>query len=72
MVQKEKMNVPISENNIKIGKEYDNVALSGLLNFLEALYEDLLYDINKEGLAPLEAIKSELEEVKRLRKIWLN
>ncbi len=62
--------VPISDENIKIGKNYNKVALDGLLKFLEALYEDLLYNI-ENGLDPLDAIKSELEEIHRLKKIWL-
>ena len=62
--------VPITDKNLRIGKNYDKVALDGLLKFLEALYEDLLYDIDK-GLNPLDAIKSELEEIQRLKKIWL-
>lgn len=64
------MAVPISDKNRKIGKNYNKVALDGLLKFLEALYEDLLYNIDK-GLKPLDAIKSELEEIHRLKKIWL-
>ncbi len=62
--------VPISETNIKIGKKFNKVALEGLLNFLEALYEDLLFDI-KNGLSPVDAIKSELQEIKRLKSVWL-
>ena len=63
--------VPITEANIKIGKEYNRKALEGMLKFLEALYEDLLHDIDKEGLDPLDAIKSELREIHRLKKTWL-
>lgn len=63
--------MPITEASIKIGKEYSRQALEGLLKFLEALYEDLLYDIEKEGLDPLDAIKSELAEIHRLKKVWL-
>ena len=63
--------VPITETNIKIGKKYNRQALEGMLKFLEALYEDLLHDINKEGLDPLDAIKSELVEINRLKKAWL-
>lgn len=62
--------VPITNNNIQIGKSYNREALEGLLEFLEALYEDLINDINK-GMNPLEAINSELDEIKRLRKIWV-
>ena len=62
--------VPITDENIKIGKTYNKVALDGLLKFLEALYEDLLHDIER-GLDPLDSIKSELEEIHRLKKIWL-
>ena len=62
--------VPITDENIKIGKTYNKVALDGLLKFLEALYEDLLHDI-ESGLDPLDAIKSELDEIHRLKKIWL-
>lgn len=63
--------VPITEANIKIGKEYNKQALDGMLKFLEALYEDLLHDIEKEGLDPFDAIKSELAEIHRLKKAWL-
>ena len=63
--------VPITDANIKIGKEYNKQALEGMLKFLEALYEDLLHDIKKEGLEPLDAIKSELAEIHRLKKVWL-
>ena len=63
--------VPITETNIKIGKGYNRQALEGMLKFLEALYEDLLHDIEKEGLDPLDAIKSELAEIHRLKKTWL-
>ena len=63
--------VPITEANIKIGKEYNRQALEGMLKFLEALYEDLLHDIDKEGLDPLDAIKSELAEINRLKRVWL-
>ena len=63
--------VPITESNIKVGKEYNRKALEGMLKFLEALYEDLLYDIEKEGFDPLDAIKSELAEINRLKKTWL-
>jgi len=63
--------VPITETNVKIGKEYNKQALEGMLKFLEALYEDLLHDIEKEGLEPLDAIKSELAEIHRLKKTWL-
>lgn len=62
---------PISDSNVRIGKTYNKVALEGMLNFLEALYEDLLHDIDKEGLEPREAIESELAEIRRLRKTWL-
>jgi len=62
--------VPITKDNINIGKSYNRDALEGLLEFLEALYEDLISDINK-GMNPLEAINSELDEIKRLRKIWV-
>ena len=62
---------PITDTNIKIGKDYNKQALEGILKFLEALYEDLLYDIEKEGLDPLDAIKSELAEIYRLKKNWL-
>ena len=55
--------VPITDENIRIGKEYNKEALEGMLKFLEALYEDLLHDIEKEGLSPIEAIKSELAEI---------
>ena len=63
--------VPITETNVKIGREYNRQALEGMLKFLEALYEDLLHDIDKEGLDPLDAIKSELAEIHRLKKTWL-
>jgi hypothetical protein len=63
--------VPITKKNIGIGKKYNKEALEGMLNFLEALYEDLMNDIKKEGISPLEAIKSELTEIKRLKKVWL-
>ena len=63
--------VPITETNVKIGKEYNKQALEGMLKFLEALYEDLLHDIEKDGLEPLDAIKSELAEIHRLKKTWL-
>ena len=62
--------VPISNTNIKIGKEFNRTALEGLLNFLEALYEDLLHDI-ENGLQPVDAIKGELQEIKRLKSVWL-
>lgn len=65
------LDASVSKENIDIGKRYNKIALEGLLNFLEAIYEDLLGDIDK-GLEPLEAIKSELSEVKKLRKIWLD
>ena len=63
--------VPITQENIKIGKEYNRQALEGMLKFLEALYEDLLHDIEKEGLDPIDAIISELAEINRLKKVWL-
>lgn len=63
--------IPITKKNIVIGKGYNRQALEGMLNFLESLYEDLLNDIRK-GLTPKEAIESEIEEIKRLRKIWLD
>ena len=63
--------VPITETNIKIGKDYNRQALEGILKFLESLYEDLLYDIEKESLDPLDSIKSELAEIHRLKKTWL-
>lgn len=63
--------VPITETNIRIGREYSRQALEGMLKFLEALYEDLLHDIEKEGLDPLDAIQSELAEIHRLKKAWL-
>lgn len=62
--------IPVSKKNIQIGKEYNKVALEGFMEFLESLYEDLLNDINK-GTNPIEAIKSELNEVKRLKKVWI-
>lgn len=62
--------VPITNNNIQIGKSYNREALKGLLEFLEALYEDLINDVNK-GMNPIEAINGELNEIKRLRKIWV-
>ncbi len=62
---------PITAANVRIGKEYNRAALEGMLNFLEALYEDLLADIDKAGLSPREAIESELAEIRRLRKAWL-
>ncbi len=63
--------IPLTEKNIVVGKDYDRQALKGMLNFLESLYEDLLNDIGK-GLSPKEAIESEIEEINRLRKIWLD
>ena len=63
--------LPITEKNIESGKKYNKEALEGMLKFLEALYEDLLHDIEKEGLSPIDAIKSELAEIQRLRKGWL-
>ena len=63
--------VPVTETNIKIGREYNKVALEGFLKFLEALYEDLLHDIEKEGLSPIDAIKAEPTEIRRLQKAWL-
>jgi len=70
-IEKSLFTIPISEDNLRIGKEYNKVALEGLLKFLEALYEDLIHDIEKEGLSPIEAIKSELEEIQKLKKAWL-
>ena len=64
------MVIPISDKNVQIGRQYNRVALEGLLKFLEAIYEDLLHDI-ENGLEPIEAIKSELDEVRRLKEIWL-
>jgi len=63
--------VPITEANIRIGKEYNRQALEGMLKFLEALYEDVLHDVESEGLDPLDAIKSELAEIHRLKEAWL-
>ena len=63
--------LPITKTNVEIGKGYNQQALAGLLQFLEALYEDLLHDIDREGLDPLDAIKSELAEIDRLKKNWL-
>ncbi len=60
----------ITKENVEVGKKYNKEALEGLLKFLEALYEDLLSDIEK-GLEPTEAIKSELEEIHRLRNVWV-
>ncbi len=57
--------------NLKIGKEYNRSALEGMLKFLEALYEDLLYDIENEGMNPVDAINAELAEIARLKKAWL-
>ena len=65
------IDAPITLENLEIGKNYDTNALEGLLTFLEALYEDLINDI-KKGLSPQRAIESELDEVRRLRKAWLN
>ena len=63
------INIPITEQNMKMGKQYNRVALKGLLAFLESLYEDLLNDIDG-GLDPVEAIESELQEINRLKKTW--
>ncbi|PIU21276.1 MAG: hypothetical protein COT15_03320 [Candidatus Diapherotrites archaeon CG08_land_8_20_14_0_20_34_12] len=60
--------VPISKTNIKIGKKYNRQALEGMLKFLKAVYADLLYDVEKEGLDPFDAIKSGLAEIHRLKK----
>ncbi len=71
MKNKDLIAVPITKENVDIGREYNKEALDGFLRFLEALYEDLLNDIENEGLEPIDAIKSELAEVRRLRKAWL-
>ena len=68
---KDLMAVPITKENIEVGKGYNKEALEGFLRFLEALYEDLLNDIENEGFEPIDAIKSELTEVRRLKKVWL-
>ncbi|MEK6961008.1 MAG: hypothetical protein AABX47_07595 [Nanoarchaeota archaeon] len=65
------MDSQINETNIEIGRSYNQIALDGLLKFLEALYEDLLSDIEK-GTEPIAAIKSELYEIRRLRKVWIS